>query len=933
MTPAAAPAVLLVEPDDGHAQAARAAIAAVEPAAEISRVLGVAEIAAAVAGGPVDVIVLDLPGPPAGAEALAVARAAAGPATAIVVWGAGEDPSALSRNGDLARDRLFKAPGSELALGRSVAMLIARTQAGAAESRVTSLLNSIDEGLVLTAVDGTIEFYNRGMERILGFGAEEMIGRHIEVLSHPANPGEAAAIQARSGSGEIQRLEVIRTHKDGHDIDVALTIGPVRDLGGTITGTAGIVLDISRRKRAERELGRTASLLADAEATARIGSWELEVDTGRAGWSDEILKIFGVAPDQITAGNSDPLRARVHPEDLDAYLGMLNGVASTGEDSERIFRIRLPDGGARTLRTRARLVAGSVPRRLVGTCQDITDEQTARIALEIAEEQFRHSFEDALIGMQIVDLDGVFRRVNDAFCAITGHRREDLLGLHRAQVTHPEDRAADAAVIAGLLAGERESATTEKRYLHAAGHPVWASVGVRLIRDSDGRPRHFIVQAQDITERRRYESRLRHLADHDPLTGLLNRRSFERELDGHVARMRRFGVTGAVLMIDLDTFKAYNDSRGHKAGDELLTRIAHALRDGLRESDIVARIGGDEFAALLPQENAEGARHLAASLLERVRHHGRPAGAERHAVSASIGIACFADDPEAGASEIMVRADTALYEAKDRGRDAAVHDADRPPGQLRLTQRIPWASVIGEALADGRFDLLAQPVRALGTEPTESTLHHELLTRLAMPSGERVMPAVFIPAAERLGLMPAIDRWVTGRAIDLLARDGSGLRLAVNVSAHSVTDPELTALVGERLARTGVAGDRLAFEVSESAAIAAPDTTVAFAERLARLGCRFGLDDFGAGLGALTAFRDLRFDYLKLDGELVHRCPVSAADRAIVAGVIHIARDTGRTIAAKMVEDETTAAALSDLGFPFAQGLHLGGPHALPADL
>ncbi len=243
--------------------------------------------------------------------------------------------------------------------------------------------------------------------------------------------------------------------------------------------------------------------------------------------------------------------------------------------------------------------------------RDLTDRRSRELELQASEERFRCSFDEAEIGMMIIGLDSRYERVNDAFCKIVGYTHEQLVGLLRESITHPEDVAADAAGIRSLLAGEATSRMLEKRYLHASGHVVWAAINVTLIRDTDDRPRHFISQVQDITQRRTHEHQLEFMADHDPLTGLLNRRSFERELEGHAARVQRYGASGAVLMLDLDHFKYFNDTQGHGAGDKLIIRIAQGLLSRLRDSDVLARLGGDEFAVLLPHEDEQSAHAVA----------------------------------------------------------------------------------------------------------------------------------------------------------------------------------------------------------------------------------------------------------------------------------------------------------------------------------
>jgi diguanylate cyclase (GGDEF)-like protein/PAS domain S-box-containing protein len=566
--------------------------------------------------------------------------------------------------------------------------------------------------------------------------------------------------------------------------------------------------------------------------------------------------------------------------------------------------------------------------------RDLSERRAHELELAASEERFRRSFDETLIGMMIVDLEGRYLRVNDAFCEIVGHPREALEGLLRERITHPDDIAPDAESLRALLAGEVTSYTREKRYIHASGHPVWATVGVTLVSDPAGLPQYFVAQAQDITERRRYESQLAELADHDALTGLLNARSFKRELDAHIARVKRFELTGAVLLIDLDNFKYYNDTQGHSAGDELIVRIAHRLRDRLRETDTIGRLGGDEFGVLLPQENQQSATLVAKALLEHV-HNESPVAAmgDRKRVSASIGIACFDVGDQLTADEILANADHAMYDAKNDGRDGVAAFRPEHPGRPRIESRTKWASEIGEALADERFELLAQPIRPLrGDNPT----HYELLLRMRDPHGDQIPPGTFLYIAERLGLIQEIDRWVTEQAITTLAEHraaGRDLRLHVNLSSYTIGDLALLELIETRLDETGVPGDRLIFEISETAVVTNIARATVFAQRLSELGCKFALDDFGAGFGSFYYLKHLPFDYLKIDAEFVRHCAENKTDRTLISAVAQIAQDMGKHTIAEFVENQATVDVLTDLGIDYGQGYHLGRPAPLAKHL
>lgn len=554
----------------------------------------------------------------------------------------------------------------------------------------------------------------------------------------------------------------------------------------------------------------------------------------------------------------------------------------------------------------------------------------AESALTEAEEHFRSAFEEAPIGMALTSPDFRFLRVNRALCAITGYPREQLEGLPIASITHPEDLKADREARTAMLEGDMSAYHGERRYLHASGSAVWVLINSTLVRDAAGAPLHFLSQMQDITDRRRHEAELCHMADHDPLTGLLNRRSFERELERHVVHVERYGPQGAAIVLDLDHFKTVNDTLGHGAGDELIVRVAHALSSRLRASDVLARLGGDEFAILLSMATPQEAQAVAEAVLESVRSQTVPTATGRtRTVTASLGLALFSRDPKLTGEEVLVNADLAMYEAKEGGRDRLASYVGTEHQGVRMEARMSWADLIRDALAEDRFVLHAQPIVDLATgEATQ----HELLLRMKAGDGELIYPSAFLPVAERFDLMPAIDRWVAANAIRMVGaerRRGRKLIVEVNISGGSTGDPELLALIERELSASDVDPAQIIFEITETIAVGNIPRAQHFAARLADLGCRFALDDFGAGFGSFYYLKHLPFEYLKIDGEFVRHSTEDATDQLVIQAVVDIARGLGKRTIAEHVGDTRTVALLRRLGVHHAQGFHLGRPAPL----
>jgi len=275
-------------------------------------------------------------------------------------------------------------------------------------------------------------------------------------------------------------------------------------------------------------------------------------------------------------------------------------------------------------------------------------------------------FDHAPIGMALIGMDRRRVHVNEAFCRLTGYSRDQLIGTTVQATTHADDFDVDAADRQRLLAGEIATYQIEKRYRHALGHYVWVLVTVSLIRDDRGQPRYFISQVLDISNHKAQKKRLKELVDHDFLTGLLNRRRFEQELAKEVRRAARYGLSGAVLLIDLDTFKEVNDQFGHKAGDDLLKAVAARLKQEVRQTDTLARIGGDEFAVMLPQTDADQAQRVADSIVKGLRRQTVGLGNQVLRVTASVGVALF---NTLSAQEVLECVDRAMYDAKEAGRD------------------------------------------------------------------------------------------------------------------------------------------------------------------------------------------------------------------------------------------------------------------------
>ncbi len=687
----------------------------------------------------------------------------------------------------------------------------------------------------------------------------------------------------------------------------------------------------------EEELRRSESRLQEAQSVAHVGSWEWHIATDAITWSDELCRIFGVPVGTSPDSYEDYLNC-IHPEDRDLVNETVQKAYGTLKPYNFEHRIERADGTVRTVDSRGQVVADDEgnPIRMLGTARDITDLVEAELKRAEAEERFRRAFEDSAIGMALLSVDpvssGRVLDANEAICTITGYDRETLLETALETLIHPDDLRQHAEGVRALMAGEVTNLQAEYRIVSGSGDDHWVALSSSLVRGAGGEPLHRLVQLQDVSERKRFEGQLRYLADHDPLTGLFNRRRFAQELERELASARRYDTGGALLVIDLDNFKYMNDSSGHAAGDELIRGVAKALKAKLRETDYLARLGGDEFAVLLPHATREDAEGAAESLLEVIRG-GVSLVTDRgpRRTSGTIGIAPFGDlSQRASAEELLIEADIAMYEAKEEGRDRYVTFEADSLRRDTLEQRLTWSNRIRQALEDDAFVLHAQPIVPIAGKP--GMPRYELLVRMLGDDGDLIPPASFLFVAERFGLIEEIDRWVVEKTISLVAdrsRRGQPIAASVNLSARSFGSSKMIELIGREVARTGVDPSLLVFEVTETAAIERIESAKQFAYGLRALGCELAIDDFGSGFATFYYLKHLEFDYLKIDGEFMKNLPNSPTDQLVVRSLADIAKGLGKQTIAEFVGDDVTVEMLRDYGVDWGQGYHLGKPAPL----
>ena len=530
------------------------------------------------------------------------------------------------------------------------------------------------------------------------------------------------------------------------------------------------------------------------------------------------------------------------------------------------------------------------------------------------------SIPDAVIS---VDGRGAILTVNPATQSLFGYPSDGLLGRRFAGLLAEPDRDEYAAYIRAFGSGEHPPILGTPREaigLRADGSklPIELTLTIAVIDEPV-----LVAVARDISERRKTEDQLRRLADYDPLTGLYNRRRFEQEVDAHIAYSARYGSGGSLLLIDVDNFKYINDSFGHRAGDRLLGSIAGLMKTRLRKTDVLARLGGDDFGLLLHEADLARAQAVAEDLRTLIGNN--PFVIDRQGVrtTISIGIATFVKE-DVTSDELIAQAEHAKYKAKDQGRDRVC--AFDPESRITPAAIQVWSDRIREAVEKGMFLLHAQPILDM---EADSVSQYELLLRMRGEEGQVIAPAAFLDTAERFGLIQRIDRWVVQQAIRLVAshqRAGRDLVLEVNLSGKTMSDEEFPTEIGREIVQAGIEPSNLIFEVTETAAVADIEKARSFAEKLIGMGCRFALDDFGSGFASFYYLKHLPIHVLKIDGEFVKDLPRTPNDRMIVSALVQVAQGMGLKTVAEFVEDEATLQILRELGVDSAQGYHVGRP-------
>jgi diguanylate cyclase (GGDEF)-like protein/PAS domain S-box-containing protein len=510
-----------------------------------------------------------------------------------------------------------------------------------------------------------------------------------------------------------------------------------------------------------------------------------------------------------------------------------------------------------------------------------------------------------------------------------GHALEEIVSL----VDESDRKSLADPVRQSLATGTRVHLGRKALLLsRGSGEEYSIELSVSPLKNPNQEVTGAVIVLHDVSEQRGLARQMSYQASHDALTGLVNRREFERRLQEALDAARAGPATHILCYLDLDRFKVVNDSCGHVAGDNMLREVAGLLKDAVRDSDTVARIGGDEFAMLLIGCPLEKARQIADDVCRAVTDYRFVWKDKIFNIDVSIGLVEIGRE-SGNAEEVMSAADSACYVAKQRGGHVHVYSA-HDEAVARHRGEIHWLQKLQGALKENRFELYSQPIVPVTAQNIAGPAL-EVLVRLKDENGQDVSPSDFLRAAERYRLMALVDRWVVQTTLSAL---GSGAlhmdkdrSVAINISGQTLGDTQFLEFVVDCFDRTGVTPDQVCFEVTENSVITNIEHARRFIGVLHGMGCKFALDDFGRGLGSFSNLKNLTMDFLKIDGSFMRNLARDSVNQAMVAAMIKLARTLNFQVIAEQVEDEGALEAARKMGVDYVQGFIIARPQPLLA--
>ena len=758
-------------------------------------------------------------------------------------------------------------------------------------------------------------------------------------LSLLLGAGFVAAVVALARTARLLaefRADMTRIRKEVHEAVAAMDSG----LRVPFDGRPGEIVDIAAS--VNRLLDRIGE--ADASSAAARTNFEIlamTVPEVLLVHNELILYANQAAADLFGVGPETLVGKKVTDLMRPAYrAAMRRRLSSALESEEPLEPLELQlingDESAFWVELYSRRLVYRGKSAFVSIARDITHRKGLEASLGRGKLQARVTLESIGEGVITTDPDGVIDYMNEAAEQLLDCKRSMAIGRTVTDIMALVDEVDGESLgdpVAQCLA-ERRRINLGRRALLVAKQSkreFSTELTASPIRGPDRETAGCVVIFHDVSEMRGLAREMSYQASHDPLTGLVNRAEFERRLDQALHSPRGEHASHVVCYLDLDRFKAVNDSCGHMVGDNLLREIAALLKGQVRDSDTVARLGGDEFAMLLIGCPLDKARQIAEDVCQAVADYKFTWQDRVFDLGVSIGLVEI--DQESGTAETALSAaDSACYIAKQQGRGRVHVYSARDELKARERGEIQWLQRVQNALKDNKFELYVQPIIAtrgrIDVGPAA-----ELLLRMIDESGKEISPAQFLSAAERYQLMSHLDRWVVRAALTHLASDmphlPEGRSCSINLSGQTLADDEFLEYVVDLLDHTGVDPAKICFEVSETAVMNNIDHARRFINVLHGMGCRFALDDFGSGIGSFAQLRQLAIDYLKIDGSFTRDIEASSVSRDMLAATIKLSKSLDFLVIAEQVEDQASFDVLRELGVDFIQGYVVERPRPL----